>query len=129
MRLLLDTNAYSALMAGESGARRLITLAERVAIPMPVIGELLYGFRLGTRSVENQQILQDFLGQRVVDMVGIDFEVCEFYARIGEQLRSCGSPIPTNDHWIAAIAIRHHLSLMSRDRHFDRIPGLEVLRW
>ena len=129
MRLLLDTNAYSAIMAGESGARRLVSFAERVYLPMPVIGELLYGFRLGNQPEFNQRILHDFLGQSVVSLAGVDYEVCEEYARIGKGLRAAGKPIPTNDHWIAAIAVRNHLSLMTRDGHFENVASLDVLHW
>jgi tRNA(fMet)-specific endonuclease VapC len=125
MRLLLDTNAYSGMMRGDPGVASLIRMAEHVYLPHPVIGELLFGFRLGRREDENLQILREFLAAPVVSVMGIDYETCEVYARIGEQLRSAGTPVPTNDHWIAAIAIRHHLTLLTRDAHFSRVPGLD----
>jgi tRNA(fMet)-specific endonuclease VapC len=67
--------------------------------------------------------------EMTVSLAGVDYEVCEEYARIGRDLRAAGTPIPTNDHWISAIAVRNHLSLMTRDGHFDQIPALEVLHW
>lgn len=129
MKLLLDTNAYSALMRGTPAVRHLVALAEHLYLPMPVIGELLFGFQHGSRTMENFRHLQDFLGQNVVSLAGVDFEVCEVYARIGKELRDKGSPIPTNDHWIAAIAIRNNLTLLTRDRHFVHVAGLAVAHW
>lgn len=129
MKVLLDTNAYGALMAGEPDIRRIVSMAEHVYLPMPVIGELLFGFQLGTRAEKNLIMLQSFLQQNVVSLAGVDFEVCEVYARIGKELRGAGTPIPTNDHWIAAIAIRNNFTLLSRDHHFEKIYGLVLSHW
>lgn len=129
MKLLLDTNAYSALMAGVPDARRIVSLAEHVYLPLPVIGELLFGFQMGSRAGKNLERLQAFLAQPVVSLAGVDFEVCEVYARVGRQLRQAGTPVPTNDHWIASIAIRNNGTLLTRDRHFDAIAGLAVVHW
>lgn len=129
MKVLLDTNAYSALMARDSEACRTVAQAEHLYLPVPVIGELLFGFQLGSRKVENLAHLQQFLAQSVVSTIGMDFEVCEVYARIGKMLRAAGTPIPSNDHWIAAIAMRNNFTLLTRDRHFRRVPGLAVAGW
>ncbi|NJK91976.1 MAG: type II toxin-antitoxin system VapC family toxin [Blastochloris sp.] len=75
------------------------------------------------------ELLQNFLTQSVVSLIGVDFEVCEVYARIGQQLRLAGTPIPTNDHWIASIAVRNNGTLLTRDRHFDNVAGLAVAHW
>jgi tRNA(fMet)-specific endonuclease VapC len=42
-------------------------------------------------------------------------------------LKKAGTPIPTNDIWIAALAVEHSLVLYSRDAHFDRFPGIPRL--
>ncbi len=129
MRILLDTNAYSALMAGHPGAKNLVSLSERLYIPLPVIGELLFGFQLGSRHEANLKRLMEFQDHPMTSLVGLDYETCEVYARIGSELRSMGKPIPTNDHWIAAIAIRNNLTLMTRDRHFSHVKGLSLKHW
>lgn len=129
MKILLDTNAYSALMGGSPEARRIVSLAEHLYLPLPVIGELLFGFGLGVRAEENSERLQAFLEQSMVGLAGVDFQVCEVYAHIGKLLRLAGRPIPTNDHWIAAIAIRNNYTLLTRDRHFDHVTGLLVRHW
>jgi predicted nucleic acid-binding protein len=129
MRLLLDTNAYSTLMAGDPAAKNQIRFAEHVYLAMPVVGELLYGFSLGRRDAENRSHLQRFLQQHNVGLAGIDYEVCEVFARIGKQLRELGKPIPVNDQWIASTAIRHHLTLMTADPHFENVAGLSLASW
>jgi tRNA(fMet)-specific endonuclease VapC len=44
-------------------------------------------------------------------------------------LKKAGRPIPANDVWIAALAIQHRLPVMSRDEHFDVVPGLRRQGW
>jgi predicted nucleic acid-binding protein len=44
-------------------------------------------------------------------------------------LRQAGKPIPTNDLWIAALCRQHGLPLLSRDRHFDVVSGVQRLEW
>lgn len=44
-------------------------------------------------------------------------------------LRAQGTPIPENDLWIAALVRQHGLTLVSRDEHFDAVPGLAIERW
>jgi len=46
------------------------------------------------------------------------------YASVYRQLRQQGTPIPTNDMWIAALALQHGLVVCARDRHFDQLPQL-----
>lgn len=51
------------------------------------------------------------------------------YGKIKSSLRKKGSPIPENDIWIAAIALRHNLTLVTRDKHFNEITGLKLKNW
>ena len=44
--------------------------------------------------------------------------------RLYRQLRAAGTPIPTNDIWIAALVVQHDLTLFSRDAHFDALPQI-----
>jgi len=129
MKLLLDTNAYSALMAGNQAAIGRIRHSEHVYLPLIVIGELLYGFALGSRNDENRSTLEAFLGEAHVSLVGIDYEVCEVYSRLASHLRRAGRPIPSNALWIGAIAIRNNLTLLTSDRHFSLIEGLARCDW
>jgi hypothetical protein len=49
------------------------------------------------------------------------------YARLFRQLRKQGTPIPTNDLWIAALALQHDLLLFTRDTHINHLPQLPVI--
>ena len=49
------------------------------------------------------------------------------YGRIIAALEVKGQRIPTNDIWIAATAIQYDLPLLTIDRHFQRIEGLDLI--
>jgi predicted nucleic acid-binding protein len=53
-----------------------------------------------------------------------DEDTTYHYARLFRQLRIQGTPIPTNDIWLAALVVQHNLRLFARDRHFDALPQL-----
>lgn len=53
-----------------------------------------------------------------------DEDTADHYARLFVQLKRAGKPLPDNDVWIAALCIQHRLALITRDKHFDRIPQL-----
>jgi tRNA(fMet)-specific endonuclease VapC len=62
-------------------------------------------------------------------VLGCDTATARQYGRIKNALRARGRPIPDNDIWIAAIALQHDLTLLSRDRHFGAVAGLVVETW
>jgi tRNA(fMet)-specific endonuclease VapC len=117
-RLMLDTSAYSALARGSAIIRDRLALADEVCLCPVVIGELLAGFRRGHREAENRRILADFLDLPEVAVVSLDEETSERYAVIADHLRRAGTPIPTNDLWIAASAMQHGLKILTTDRYF-----------
>ena len=84
------------------------------------IGELLSGFRGGTREKGNRKELEEFLDSPRVRIYSIDEDTAEFYAEILNELRSKGTPIPTNDIWIASVALQNGLPLYSKDLHFRK---------
>lgn len=45
------------------------------------------------------------------------------------ELRKKGRPIPTNDVWIAAIALQYEFTLIARDKHFKEIKHLDLKEW
>ena len=120
-RLCLDRSAYSHFKRGHEEVVRLIRSAREVIIPTVVIGELLTGFRLGSRVEENRQQLAQFLSNPVVAVAQVDVDVAEQYADIVVALRAAGTPIPTNDVWIAATAAKFSATVLTYDRHFERI--------
>ncbi len=124
VRLLLDTNAYSALARNEVGLVERVRAAEEILLSCVVAGELLYGFRHGSRHAANRRQFEHFLARPFVELVPVSLTTADRFARIMAALRNKGRPIPTNDAWIAAHAMETGAELLSCDRHFAEVDGL-----
>ncbi len=127
MRLLLDTSAYSALMKGDDWVVRQVRNAEEVLLSAIVVGELLFGFRGGSRFTENLASLEAFLRKPFVTFVPVTRTTADRFSRVAMQLKQRGTPIPTNDIWIAAHALETGADLLSPDDHFRQVEGLAWL--
>jgi tRNA(fMet)-specific endonuclease VapC len=127
VRIALDTNRYIDFCKGVPEAVKFIREAERIFLPLIVLGELRGGFLSGSRSKENEVILSRFINSPRVDILCPDEQTSHHYARLYFQLRRQGTPIPTNDLWVAALVVQHDLLICARDRHFDLIPQLPRL--
>lgn len=128
MKVLLDSNAYTALCRGDERVAERIRDAETVYLSMVVIGELLAGFRHGTREAENRERLSEFLADPAFEELPVSRETTEHFAAIWSELRAKGCPIPTNDIWIASHARQTGGELITFDRHFREVSGL-LLQW
>jgi tRNA(fMet)-specific endonuclease VapC len=126
MRLLLDTNAYSALREGHAEVAGQVRRAERVLLSVVVLGELFYGFRHGSRYEDNRRSLEAFLDHPYVIVVPITVTTADRFGRIAASLRRKGRPIPTNDVWVAAHAMETGAELVTFDQHFQQIDGLAL---
>ena len=124
MRLLLDTNAYSALKRGHPDAADLVRRSEEVLFSTVVAGELLYGFRCGSRFERNRQELDEFIASPFVKVVPVTMATADRFSRVAAALRKRGTPIPINDIWVAAQAMETGAELLSVDRHYEAIDGL-----
>ena len=120
-RYCLDTSAYSQFRRGEPRVIELIDRAEWLGVPAIVLGELRAGFLLGGRASANEADLMKFLSNPVVNVLGVDAEVSRHYAEIVVDLRRAGTPISTNDIWIAAVAAREGALVLSYDVDFKAI--------
>lgn len=120
-RYCLDTSAYSRFRRGDRALVERIDAAEWIGIPAVVLGELRAGFRLGSRREWNEARLRDFLQNPIVEELPVDGEVSRHYAEIVVDLRRAGTPLPTNDVWIAATAAREGISVLTCDGHFHQI--------
>ena len=127
MKLLLDTNRLSDALAETESVLDVLETAEVIHVPVIVLGELRSGFLRGKRRSENETRLSWFLAQTGVDTLGVDGPVSHRYASLHQALRARGTPIPTNDLWIASLAIEHGLVLYTRDAHFTDLPGLACM--
>ncbi|MDE0025444.1 MAG: type II toxin-antitoxin system VapC family toxin, partial [Spirochaetaceae bacterium] len=103
MRICLDTNAYSAFKRGDADVIGLVETADEVAIPSIVLGELFAGFRMGSRARRNVAELDEFLHRPGVSVAMVTRDAAERYGMLVSQLKQQGTPLPTNDIWIAAI--------------------------
>lgn len=125
MTVCLDSNAYSDFKRGISAVARLLERADEVIVPAVVLGELHAGFAGGVRRAENEHELRLFLRKSGVRFVPVEDRIARRYGDLVAFLRRQGTPIPTNDIWIAAATLEHGAVLLSRDAHFDRVPLLE----
>lgn len=125
-QILLDTNAYAAFKRGNQEALDILRHAQFVGISSVVLGELLSGFAAGRREAENRRELKMFLDSPRVRVLLVDEGTAEFYARTYVGLKRKGTPIPTNDLWVAATALQHGVAIFSYDQHFQAIDGVIV---
>ena len=124
MKILLDTSAYVEFKRNAVETVEIIIKAELIIFSPVVMGELMFGFRNGTRFKENMDDLDRFLKHEAVDLMPIGKITSDRYSRIAVKLRQQGTPIPTNDIWIAAQAMEQGAELITSDHHFDKINGL-----
>jgi tRNA(fMet)-specific endonuclease VapC len=126
-RIALDTNVYVAFKGNDESVVAALRNFDVIGVDITVIAELLAGFLLGDKERRNRQDLESFLDSPRVEVLLHDVETADYYALLVKRLREKGRPIPTNDIWIAANAMKHGLALYSFDSHFEEIDGLVLL--
>lgn len=126
MNVALDTNAYSDFMRGDPARVAVVRAARSIVLPFIVLGELRAGFAAGNRESSNAANLQRFLGSPRVSVLPPDEQTTHHYAQLHLQLRDKGTPIPTNDLWIASLALQYSLVLCTSDRHFRQLPQVVI---
>ncbi len=124
MKVLLDTNAYSALRRGQELVVEQVRRSEEVLLSMVVVGELLFGFRNGSRYEENVRALEAFVEDSHVRLLTLTWDTADWFGRISTELRRKGRPVPINDIWIAAHTMEAGANLISSDPHFSHIDNL-----
>ncbi len=127
-RIAIDTNIYAAFKRNDGDVVEALRNCDHIGVDITVVAELLSGFKMGRRSEENRIDLERFLDSPRVEILNHDMDTAEYYSAIVNRLKAKGGPIPSNDMWIAANAMRHGLSLYSMDSHFREIDGLVLLK-
>ncbi|MAT54649.1 MAG: VapC toxin family PIN domain ribonuclease [Saprospirales bacterium] len=122
-----DTNIVIALFKNDEKVISKLKKANQICLPSIVLGELYYGANNSIKKVENTLKINTLAN--VVNVLHCDKETASFYGAIKYNLKKAGTPIPENDIWIAAVAMQKGLTLVSRDRHFESIPGLSLESW
>jgi tRNA(fMet)-specific endonuclease VapC len=124
VRLALDANRYTDLCRGNPSVVETVEHADEVLLSFVVLGELRAGFAVGSQGAHNEAVLRRFLMKPGVGALYADEQTTHHYSAVYRQLRKQGTPIPTNDMWIAALVLQHSLVLCARDLHFDTIPQI-----
>jgi tRNA(fMet)-specific endonuclease VapC len=126
-RLILDTNALSAAAEEHPGVMEILAGVQQLALPVVVIGEYRYGIAQSPHRARYRRWLDSLITDCTV--LDVTEQTTHHYAAINVELRQAGKPIPTNDLWIAALCRQHGLPLLSQDRHFDVVSGVQRLDW
>jgi tRNA(fMet)-specific endonuclease VapC len=124
MKLILDTNAYVGFKRGFAQLVEYILQADSICMSPIVLGELMFGFRNGSRWDQNMEELRVFLSNPAVQIVNMNKITSDRYSRIATQLKQKGTPIPSNDIWIAAQTMETGAELVTLDSHFEKVSGL-----
>lgn len=125
--MILDTNGLSALAEGEPRLEPILREATQIAVPVIVLGEYRYGIQQSRERKRYENWLAEYLSRFRV--LNVDEQTTISYVGVRVQLKRAGTPIPSNDVWIAALCHQHSLPLLSRDRHFDLVTGLRRIEW
>lgn len=125
--MILDTNAVSALFAGDPSIAEILGEEEQHHLPVIVIGEYRYGLLRSRHRGRLGRLLDLLIHESIV--LPADVETTFHYANLREDLRRRGRPIPENDVWVAALSTQFALPIVSRDSHFDEVSGVERLAW
>ena len=127
MRIALDSNAYSNAARGNGRLVKLLESADEIWLPVIVLAELRAGFMHGAQNNMNESKLIQFLASPRVQILHVNEQTTHHYARLFAFLRGQGTPVPTNDLWIAALVLQHDLPLVTEDAHFKKIPQVLLL--
>lgn len=122
--LALDTNVVIDYFKRSPHVTGVINQAERIYLPLTVIGELYFGAYRSLRPSAKKQEIEDFL--LTVEILNPDLQTTTVYGAVKAALVNNGSPIPYNDVWIAALAIQHDVPLYTFDKHFRAVDGLQL---
>lgn len=128
-KVLLDTNAYSNLISGNSMILEIISESDVVYLSIFVLAELFTGFKGGNKENYNKDLLKKFLLKPTVQKLNAGIETAEIFSEIKYNLKKNGTPLPINDIWIASHAFETGSLLITNDVHFDKIAGLRKINF
>ena len=125
--MILDTVAIAALAERDEELMDIAGEASVIHLPIIALGEYRFGI---DGSGHREKFTRWF---RVLidlhEVLYVDLETLDSYAKIRIELKEAGTPIPANDVWIASLARQYGLKVVSRDTHFDRVRGIQRVSW
>ena len=125
-KIILDSNAYTRLLAGDENVLDVVASADTVFMSIFVLGELHAGFLGGKKERENRDSLKKFLLKPSVKILNATSETAEVFGSIKNSLILAGTPLPINDVWIAAHGVETGSVIITYDTHFKQVPGLRL---
>jgi predicted nucleic acid-binding protein len=110
--MILDTNAISALAGGDPDISRLIGESKSAVISFIAIAEFKFGLLGSTRPESGEALLRSLV--QILPVLSPTSETLSHYADI---------------IWTAALALQFNTPVLSRDRHFDFVEGVDRIDW
>ena len=128
--IVLDTNAIISLFDGNRDIANMLGEENIVIVPAIVCGEFEAGAQGGTRR-DNAAMaaFNGLLSLSHVSVLPTTRRTGRHYAQLFAALKRAGTPIPTNDIWIAASTIECGGVLITNDRHLLNIPQLRTITY
>lgn len=129
MKYLLDTNQIIDFLNNKQSVVELLSVkaAEGLAISTISVAEYLQGVFRSKNPKHALYLFSKFIEEGKVEILVVDFQIAETYAKLQAQFEQKGNRIPLFDLLIAASAITHQLTLISDDKVFTRIKDLQLL--
>ena len=130
MKFLLDTNACIHFLNGASDllVQRILDAGPgNTAISSITLAELNFGAARSGKAEANLKRVETFAEELV--SYPFDDECAARFGRIKAETLAAGRPTPDFDLAISAVAMTHGLTVVTADRHFAKVPGLESEDW
>ena len=125
--ILLDTNIVIEVFDGNKDIADKINKLPAFYLTSIVLGELYIGVNRVVNKAKHLKKVNDFL--KLCKVLDVDSITAVYYGELVAALYKKGKPLPINDVWIAASALQHDLTLVTRDKHFNEISNLKIKSW
>lgn len=123
---ILDTNVIIHIMKGDAAVARAVKKIGLIYIPVIVLGELMFGAEKSHLKQSNRdKYLQFCLSYSLLDVTK---DVAQNYGKLKNELQAKGAIIPENDMWIGSIAITNGMTVLTKDKHFEKISSLSIIK-
>ncbi len=125
--VLPDTSVIIDFLDGDRTFEKELSTAERIIVTPSVIAEFMAGISSAKRDRAKQSAFDALIDNLSVEVVVHDHETANYYASIYRYLKGHGAMIPLGDIWIAASAMQHGATILTKDHHYSSIPVLPII--
>ncbi|OGK15076.1 hypothetical protein A2690_02265 [Candidatus Roizmanbacteria bacterium RIFCSPHIGHO2_01_FULL_39_12b] len=128
MKYLLDTDVIVNQLRGKKRIKEDV-IVKGTAISIITFGELLYGAEKSTNKENSLIVINKFISDLQIDILGLNQEIMHIYAETKTFLETAGKRLDEFDLLIGATAIVYSLTITTLNlRHFKRIPNLRIAK-